>query len=497
MVRTETDNIFLKSLLQQEGIPLTDERSKPEVFIEQKNGQLILSSFQHPEINFTSKSARVKFITSDSENFFRNTSLVDINERCQIPNLASIGRTERGLPFVCYQDDMLILPFNLSRLLKHRGKQTKQFYAKQGRCPTEIVARTDRGGVRRIFANCLRQFLNRRNLPYIHLSYVPKNCRSLFGFRIDTDYSQIQLLTKCAKIARNLNMAWTWFIMTAGINGNFADLKNALSGQDIQVHCHRHTVFPDLKRNIRNYSIALNKLKLIGVAATGVAAPYGEWNEELDRAFAQLGFSFSSEFCYGYDDLPSRPIIHGQFSPILQIPVHPISIGRLVWAKMDESQMIEYYRNIIDLQVARGEPCFLYDHPEKIIKFSAVVKAIIEYGLNRCGNWITLTEFNNWWQRREKVKYQCRIENNCLELIVINGFPDVELIIEFENSIARIPLNSGKYPIDQLNWEPAEIVPCPVDLTKIRQPSLRTRFQNIIWTTQRKLRTLKENIYLK
>jgi hypothetical protein len=490
MIRAQNADIYLNTLLEQEGVPLTDEASQPDVFITQQNGQLIFSSSGDALINSDSKTVRIKFIIPPNDSYFRNTGLVDINEKCRVFDFAHICSSAHSLPFNYYQNENAVLPFELCRLLKHRGKQPKQFYSRQGRCPYETVARSDRGGVRRILVGCLRSFLNRKQLPYIHLSYVPANCRSLFGFRVDTDYSQESIINECARIARDFDMAWTWFIMTAGIK-DFSRLKNQLRGQDVQVHCHRHLVYPDIKRNIINYSIAIGKLELINTKPSGAAAPYGEWNEALGQALAELGFEYSSEFCYGYDDLPSRPIIQGKQIPVLQLPVHPISIGRLAWAKMNEDEMIAYYRNVIDMQVARGEPCFLYDHPDAILKHPRVIKEVIRYGLERCGSWMTMTQFYNWWRSRERVRYQCRLGNNRMELKVFNNAPDLELIIEYGDALARVPLRTGTYPFERLNWVPVEIIPAPADLVKIRHYSLRMRLQNIVRSTNRNLRKVK------
>lgn len=495
MICLENADVYLKSLVQQEGLPVTEEITSALVTINQRDGMIIFSSLANPDVNLKSRLSRVKFFTIENSDYFPNLHLVDIDCHCQIPLRANWGMTDRRIPLLYHDDTLVVFPINAAIILKHRGCRSKKFYAPQGRCPDEIVARVDRGGIRRLFSSCLRFFLNRRGLPYIHLSYVPVNCKSIFGFRVDTDYTPVEVIERCVEIARSTNTPWTWFVMTSCLDDNQLKLQELLFDQDIQVHCHRHVVFPDMKRNITNFYQAIEKLKVMDIYPVGVAAPFGEWHHALNQAFVELGFSYSSEFCYTYDDVPSRPIVNGKYSAILQIPIHPVSIGRLIPTKMNDCQMIDYFRNVIDIQVARREPCFLYDHPATILKFPSVIKEVVKYGLERCGSGMTMTEFYHWWQQREKVKYNYSIENNVLELRVTTSAPDVDMTLEYNNSLARIPLSSGKYKLDKLNWQPVEIVPSPPDLIKIRQYPLRMQIQYIARRAEQKCRNFRNAVY--
>ncbi|MEO0021294.1 MAG: hypothetical protein ABIK48_03880 [candidate division WOR-3 bacterium] len=493
MIYLENPDLYLETILGQEGVPVTDDKENAAVFVYLKDNQLLLSSAPNPNTELKNRSCPVKFITANNFPYFHNLQLVDINCRCDIPANANLGHSDRGLSFVYYDGgETMVIPCSPFSTLRHRGYQTKKFYTRQGRCPDETVARVDRGGVRRLIAACLRMFFNQKNLPYIHLSYVPAGCKSVFGFRIDTDYTPIKIIKKCLSIPESFGMSWTWFIMTSEVTVNEAPIWAAvLSNQDVQLHCHYHVVYPDIKRNITNYYNGLEKMRLMNLIPSGVAAPYGEWHRAIATAFAKLGFTYSSEFCYAYDDLPSRPVIDGTFTPVLQVPVHPVSLGRLIAAGMNEDAMIEYYKNIIDLQVARNEPCFLYDHPLTIIRFPRVIKAVVEYGIHRCGRWMSMTQFTDWWTKREKSKYQCRVSEQSLEIDVTEPNSELELVIELNEFAARVPYVSGKYSLTTLNWKPVEKKPCPADIAKIRYETPVWKLKNHLRLLRRQLRDLR------
>lgn len=490
MVYLENPDLYLKTILEQEGIPETTDKESAAVFVSLKGNQLLLSSTPNSNTDLKSNSCPVRFITANNVPYFYNLQLVDINCKCEIPVNANLGQNDRGLPFVYYDGgEIMVIPLNTFLTLRHRGYQTKKFYTEHGRCPDETVARVDRGGIRRLISACLRMFLNQKNLPYIHLSYVPAGRKSVFGFRVDTDYTPNKIIEKCLHIPESFGMSWTWFIMTSGVIPEKASLfATLLSKQDVQLHCHHHVVYPDIKRNVANYYNGLKKMQLMNLQSpSGVAAPYGEWNRAIATAFAKLGFTYSSEFCYAYDDLPSRPVIDGKHNPVLQVPVHPLSIGRLIAADMNEDAMIEYYKNVIDLQAARNEPCFLYDHPMTIIRFPRVIKAVVEYGLQRCEHWMTMTQFAEWWTKRERAKYCCRISEDSLEIYVTESNPELELVVEFNEFRARVPFVSGKYSLAALNWTPVEKKTCPADIAKIRH-------ETPVWKLKTHLRRLRRQL---
>ena len=159
---------------------------------------------------------------------------------------------------------------------------------------------------------------------------------------------------------------------------------------------------------------------------------------------------------------------------ILQVPVHPICLGRLVAARASAAQMTAYFRSVIDLQVARQEPCLLYDHPERIAQFSDVLADVLLYGKERCGSVTTMTEFTRWWQRRERFDWMVRAPDAGIEIQTGTTAGELSVIVEQQDRYSTLPAGPGSYSLAALKWRP---MPAPVRFDPrslaARKPSLR------------------------
>jgi hypothetical protein len=272
-------------------------------------------------------------------------------------------------------------------------------------------------------------------------------------------------------------MKFSWYVNVGAHAAHldlFADL--ARHGHDIQLHCQRHTTYPDYSRNLNNFRQGKDEMASAGITPVGVVAPFGEWNPNLNRALEELGFEYSSEFCLAYDDLPFRPVLGGRLSKVLQVPVHPICLGRLVAARASAAQMTAYFRSVIDLQVARREPCFLYDHPERIAQFSDVLTDVLHYGKERCGSVTTITDFARWWQRRERFAWTPRMSEKGLEIRAEAGGDDFSVVVERDGHYATLPAAPGKYALTALKWRALpEPVPFNPRAVAARAPNLRLK----------------------
>ena len=117
--------------------------------------------------------------------------------------------------------------------------------------------------------------------------------------------------------------------------------------QEMAIHCDKHYIYDNTEDNYYNILKADKKLKKCEINATGFAAPFGEWNSSLDKTLQKLELEYSSEFALDYDDLPFYPYYNNEFSKVLQIPIHPISLGRLRRSHFNENEMLQYYINLI------------------------------------------------------------------------------------------------------------------------------------------------------
>lgn len=459
MIILKAPDVYLQDLLKREGIPYGFDRfSSKHIFITPTENQLILTDFSDAPTEMKSYFKKVKYIAPDSTGLLDRVGIVDINARLMIPVSANIGISDRGEQVIYFGEvqnhgKILLLPLNLTELLRHRGITPKKFWTRRLKFPYEDIAITDRGGIRRLLTACIKQFARAANLPFIRLSCVPSPFRSIFGFRVDTDFSSPSLIEKAVCLSEKVQMRWTWFVTAEDDLSRLKSIINILAAQDVQLHCYHHMVYPDLLRNKTNFLKGKEILAQIGIFPIGVAAPFGRWNENLQSALEELGFKYSSEFGYSYDDLPSRPFVNGNPSSVLQIPVHPISLGRLAAMKLSRKEIFEYYRRIIDLQCARHEPCFLYDHPKWIVHYHDVLKDILDYGVARCGNSFTITDYSRWWQNRESVSYEIKLRDDGLFDLTVNGdCPDAQLTVEHNDRISSVSFRTQRINLKDLKW---------------------------------------------
>jgi hypothetical protein len=493
-------NPVWQELLRQEGVsfgsglPLNDlavlvlDREPAEADARRireyvESGGCLLAAAAHaaavwPELKPMQK--RLRWIAPEGDSpLFRNIGIVDIDSHGWLPSQADIGVTDSGDKAIVAapreQGFCILLPFDAAQVLAGFASSPKQFPAETPRLPYDTVARVSRGDVRRLVANCLRFLLAHKGLPYSHLASVPGHAPSVFGFRVDTDFGPRRDLEAVARLADRVGMTFSWYVNIGAHAAHldlFADL--ARRGHDVQLHCLRHTVFPDCDRNLENFRKGKATMSEAGITPVGVVAPFGEWNPNLNRAMEELSFEYSSEFCLAYDDLPFRPVVEGRLGKVLQVPVHPICLGRLVAARASAAQMTAYFRSVIDLQVARQEPCLLYDHPERIAQFSDVLADVLLYGKERCGSVTTLTEFTRWWQRRERFDWMVRAPDAGIEIQTGTTAGELSVIVEQQDRYSTLPAGPGSYSLAALKWRP---MPAPVRFDPrslaARKPSLR------------------------
>jgi len=437
---------------------------------------------------------RLHWIAAQGDSpLFRNVGIVDIETRGSLLPEANAGVTDSGAAAILAtpagRGFRIVLPFEAAEVLSSDAAGPKQFPAGAPRFPYDTVARTSRGEVRRLVANCLRFLSARKGLPYVHLATVPGRAPSTFAFRVDTDTGPRRDLEAVARLAERVGMKFSWYVNVGAHKAHldlFADL--ARHGHDVQLHCLRHTVYPDYKRNLDNFRQGKDAMDSAGISPVGVVAPFGEWNPSLNRALERLGFEYSSEFCLAYDDLPFRPVVGGRLGKVLQVPIHPICLGRLVAARTSAAQMAAYFRSVIDLQVARREPCFLYDHPERIVQFSDLLAEILRYAKERCGSVTTMTEFARWWQRRERFDWTARMSDQGLEVRAEPGGADLQVIVEQGDRYAMLPAGPGRHSLDALEWhalpEPVRFDPRSL---AARKPSLLLHARSLHRRTRKNL----------
>jgi hypothetical protein len=305
-----------------------------------------------------------------------------------------VGRLRLGWPFD---------PF--AALVEHRAGPSTWRVA--GAELTERVSIRDKGAIRRHLLGRLREEVARRGGLWARLSSFPYPYRAAFNLRLDLDEPIPGDYRRFAEARRPLDDCSTHFVSTAAYGrdaGVLADLRRL----DTQSHGHFHVVYRDPEANRRNLRRAHDRLVEEGFEPVAFAAPEGRWNPGLNAAIEELGYLYSSDFSLGYDDLPFFPWLGGRFSPVLQVPIHPICEGLFVEAGVGDGRSIAAHLvRAVRARVDLGEPAFVYGHPERrLARFPEVLEALAREVDRYELIWrATLTDFARWWLWRGRRRW--------------------------------------------------------------------------------------------
>lgn len=371
-------------------------------------------------LNERTERVRIDYIIPDTSPFFRNVGIVDIYNRGYILDRKGFGGINNRFPalfeFSYKKGWGIALPFDVSSVILDSSRRTKFFYTKKRRFPVEYVSSVSRGEVRKLVVNALRYLFRKRGLYYIHKWYYPEGKKNGFFFRIDTDKSDFKEILDTYRIAEKNGLSLTFFIDVKSLNDDVNKLKE-LEKQEIAVHSFEHRIFKVSLKNRENFSKAKELLCKEGIETKGIAVPYGFWNSPLGFTIEELGFLYSSEFSYSYDDLPSFPYIETRFSNVLQIPVHPISPGTLLYVKNNVDDIKSYFERIIQEKYASDEPLSLYGHSGVFSNHPSILEHIINAVKSKKGIWFgTYGDFYEWWRERENSNPEILFDGSILKM---------------------------------------------------------------------------------
>lgn len=460
------DRYFFPIILNRE----LDQSELPQIQKLLDQGTSLLTDIANlekikPDLKFASRQN--KYLLNDSTDIFDNITAIDYQYM--------------GYHKIYESDDnngcVIAVPFNINQALLNTDNERKPFYYPSRKFPNEITALVNKAAIRKLVNNCIRKLYRKMNLDYCHLWYYPKQLQSAFAFRVDTDFGPQSSLKTTFDLEDKTQIKFTYFVNTKA----HPDL--ATPNRDLQIHCYEHEVYQDYQRNYDNINKAKSILAKSGVNPIGFVSPYGLWNATLQKAIEDNHIKYSSEFGLAYDDLPFFPVIENRCSSALQIPVHPICIGRLVHAGLSKDQCVDYYQKYFDKQIQANEPIFIYDHPHRIAQFPDVFSKILEQAKGLPDIWRTnLTEFYLWWQTRLSAlkQSQWHIARQQLHINTRNLDGKIFLhIITPDQTQTFIPLQPGIYNLKDLVYkENNEPIMDKTEITNFpKLKSRRTRMQ--------------------
>ncbi|WP_435010671.1 hypothetical protein P12x_001950 [Tundrisphaera lichenicola] len=271
----------------------------------------------------------------------------------------------------------------------------------EGLTLVERVARYPKARIRRRLIDRIRSAIVEAGGLWARLAIYPFPYRSAFNLRIDLDEPEPEDYARFAKARRPIDDCSTHFVSTAAY-GALPEVLDDLRRVDAQSHGHYHFVYRESSANRRNLERAHEILLGAGFHPEGFAGPHGRWNAGIDQVLEDLGYSYSSDFQIGYDDVPFFPWRGDRFSKVLQIPVHPLCEGVFLEAGGEWQSVADHLVRAVRAKVEAGEPAFVYGHPEgRLGRYPRIVSALAEAVDRESMLWrTTLTEFARWWRWR-------------------------------------------------------------------------------------------------
>jgi Polysaccharide deacetylase len=438
--------------------------------------------------NIDLKYSYLKFLYSESDKLFDNYLICDLYNWSKIAkngnHLENQDKEKSVLSFSAGKGNVIVFPDGFAYSVHRNGVIRKNFYsAFSNEFSSEIVSKVSKGAIRIHIQKALEFLFHKRNLPFVHLWFFPDAAKNIFSFRVDTDMGTEDEILSLNNLLQNYNIPATWFVETKS-SGQMINLFSDLHNQEIAFHCFRHKTFLSYQKNEEDVNKGLGVLKNEGINPKGYAAPYGKWNKTIAEVTDHFNFLYSSEFGFAYDSLPLYPHFNSSFSQTLQIPIHPVSVGRLHWGGHSEENMANYFYNIIEQKLFFDEPIILYTHPfEKRLKvFEKVFERIKE--LQKIPN-LTFLEYAEWWKKRLNVNFSAEEKEGKVFVYAENKDDSVKCRISYPSGEKTLlPLSDGsEIKMTKINYEPKSFNP-----DQLRKRTFRMVKYDIIG----KLRKLKQ-----
>ncbi len=424
---------LMKEYMANDGLVITDKDTFPTLL----------------DLGFLRKNISYRIPKENS--LFSQVGLVDFYTRFSIPKGNSLLSLDDALYICEYSDksgNVVILPFSINELILKQSSVRKRFYAERKELPSEVVSKVSKGRIREIIFKMLQHCFLELNKPLIQKWFYPSGIDNVFIFRIDTDFCSEEDAKNLYSICTKYEINATWFVDTND-EKMLSEVYPSFTQHEIALHCERHKVHNSYKENYNNILCALDKLKQYDISLNGFAAPFGEWNEALGKVLEDLGFEYSSEFALDYDDLPFYPYFDDHFSSVMQIPIHPVSVGRLRRAHFTDQEMVQYYKSIIDYKFSRNMPVILYHHPHH--KKLNVWEEVFAY-IQTKRHWNpTMHEFAKWWSIRNDKNFSYEFCNGGIAVTDDNDSDVTFRLLDFQKGSAIIHSNVY-YKIDELSF---------------------------------------------
>lgn len=369
------------------------------------------------------------------------------------------------------------LGIDVVALLKNDTFRRKDFYSGQGTFPHERVSTVSKNALLRFLFTHIEFLHHQRNIPFVHKWYFPKNNRTLFTFRVDSDKGNQDQVEALYQMCARHKVPTSWFLDVKS-HERWLDYFINFYPQEIGVHCYDHIVHKSSLLNKENFEKALSLLRQNNIPTIGITVPTGQWNNNIGSVIQELNFKYSSEFSYDYDNIPSFPYLGNGFSSVVQLPVHPICIGTMLREHYTTEDMVKYFKDIVDRKFLLREPICLYHHPTH--GHNEVFDEVFQYIDAQNILKISYNEYADWWKRRDRFKFSVTYDGVKLTS-QLHQADDVWMRISMPNKSEALVPPSEEIILSKVQFEKRpDNVHIPNDIMRTRTFTPTHIYQNIL-----------------
>lgn len=327
-------------------------------------------------------------------------------------------------PLVSKNRNNLIFTANVSSLLNAYGFGFRPVESRLIK-DSQLVSWTDNAQILRMMKKVLLEAFSMAEEPYVHLWYYPEGKPSTFLFRQDVDYVDQVGIDALAKVTKKYGIRGTYFVNMSG-EEEYEDevgckkLKKPITprrirylmpilkeGNELASHGYWHDVFPTKGENLKDLALCDRYFeRLFGFKPVGYASPGGVWHWGLAEALEERSFLYACCGCLGHQGFPCFPTVFGRRTGTLEVPFDLISDAIFEDGCDDKklARLLDYYLNLIDIQIARSEPIAIAGHPhclrDRALEFySPVFQKAREKEVAA----MTVREWAEWWLARARI----------------------------------------------------------------------------------------------
>lgn len=431
-------NLSIYPLIIIDGKSSLDKESLQKVIDYKQNSGCILEITTDPIFyKLPKKKLKIQSIYNTKTNspFDRITHL-DIYSKCAFSTntnlfdgLLDFEENFKGHPTSAF------LGIDLRSLTTESDYIRKRFLSTFEPLPDEIVNKVSYDSLSDIIELSIQKLLHAQSLPFIK-KWTSPHKNAVFCFRIDSDFGTKESIRNTYSMLDKHSIKATWFLHVEA-HQHWLEYFNEFKNQELALHGFKHGYSNSTSKICENMGLGLSVLKASNIHPSGFCAPYGIWNDALEKVIREMDFLYTSEFTSGYDCLP----FFESKTNNLQIPIHPICTGSLSRKEYSLDDMANYFISIFETKKRLFKPILFYHHPLQsgLKVFTKIFEMVNENGLTN----LTFKEYAEFWKRRHELSFEAFFED---DRITINS-NDNSLLLYVSNTSGSFDLTSSKTQI--------------------------------------------------